>query len=80
MEKFVYVTYQFEYVNPCEVEKFAVKCNDMETAREVASERYSLEGIKYLRINKCGKLPKGTKIIDYQTYLIEEGVDKYVGK
>ena len=80
MGKFIYVTYQFEYINPREVEKFAVKCNDMETALEVASERYSLEGIKYLCINKCGKFPKGTKIIDYQTYAIEAGVDKSVDK
>ena len=46
----------------------------------IGSDMFDGAGIKYLRINKCGKLPKGTKIIDYQTYVREEGVDKYVDK
>ena len=72
MEKF-YVTYQFKYDNHpyiggTTIEKWAVECNTMEEAQEVAAERNSLVGIKYLRINKCGRLPKGTKIMYYDVY------------
>ena len=48
-------------------EKFAVKCEDMDEAREVAQDAYSLDGIKNIRLRKCGK-PRDRECMSYDNY------------
>lgn len=47
---------------------YAIECADFETARDCASDIYSLHGIAYVNVNKCGRLPKNTTIIKYEDY------------
>lgn len=46
----------------------AIECDNFSIARAVASDIYSLDGIAYVNINKCGRLPKGSTIISYTDY------------
>ena len=48
-------------------EKFAVRCNDMEQAKEIASDAHSLDGIKNIRIRKCSR-PSNRLILGYNDY------------
>jgi hypothetical protein len=48
-------------------EKFAVKCENMDSAREVAQDAFSLHGVKNVRIRKCGK-PRNREIMSYDNY------------
>ena len=62
----VYVTFtvpHFFY----EDEKFAVKCKNMDDAREVGQDAYSLDGIKNVRIRKCGR-PRDREVMSYDNY------------
>lgn len=66
----IFVTFQFRPTPFAEqqgfkTEKYAVSTNTIDEAREIAADVYSLDGVSYLRINKCGKLTKGTKTITY---------------
>lgn len=46
----------------------AVECQTREQLLETASDLCSYHGIRNVRINLCGRLPKGTKIIKYEDY------------
>ena len=65
----VYVTYQVrpsEYLRLVlghETKKYAIECESESQAIEVASDVNSLDGVSYIYINRCGKLPKGCKIL-----------------
>lgn len=48
-------------------EKFAVRCKDMDDAREVGQDACSLVGIKNVRLRKCGK-PGNRTILSYGDY------------
>jgi hypothetical protein len=37
------------------LKKYVVVCKNYEIAQKIAANAYSLDGIKYLRINKCGR-------------------------
>jgi hypothetical protein len=62
----IYVTFAVPHLFQQD-EKFAVKCDDMEQAREVGQDAYSLDGIKNVRIRKCGK-PRNREIMPYDNY------------
>jgi hypothetical protein len=62
----VYVTFSVPHLFQND-EKFAVKCEDMDKAREVAQDAYSLDGIKNVRFRKCGK-PRDRECMSYDNY------------
>ena len=64
----MYVTYHWleQYGNRSNLK--AIECESKEQIKEVASDIVSLHGIRNVRINYCGKLPKGTDIIGYEQY------------
>ena len=64
--KTIYVTFTVLHLHQYD-EKFAVKCENMDDAREVALDAFSLHGIKNVRIRKCGK-PRNRKIMSYDKY------------
>lgn len=64
--KKIYVTFAVPHLLQ-EDEKFAVRCDDMKQAREVGLCAYSLDGIKNVRIRKCGK-PRNRMIMSYDDY------------
>ena len=64
--KTIYVTFTVSHLFQQD-EKFAVKCDDMEQAREVGQDAFSFDGIKNVRIRKCGK-PRGREVLSYNNY------------
>lgn len=64
-----YVTYQIKPTEFCrqlghKTEYYAVRCTE-DNWREIASDINSLDGVTYIRLNKCGRLHKGVKILEY---------------
>lgn len=64
--KTIYVTFAVPHLFQ-EDEKFAVRCESMEQAKEVAQDAYSLDGIKNIRFRKCGK-PRDRYVMSYDNY------------
>lgn len=64
--KTIYVTFAVSHLFQYD-EKFAVKCENMDGARKVARDAFSLHGIKNVRIRKCGK-PRNREIMSYDNY------------
>ena len=64
--KKIYVTFTVPRLFQ-EDEKVAVRCESMEQAREVAQDANSLDGIKNIRLRKCGK-PKDRDVMSYDNY------------
>ena len=66
MNSNIYVTFQVKprILTYLPTKYYAVKCENMEEARNVASDIYSYDGISYLRINKCGKIRKDATIMN----------------
>lgn len=64
--KTIYVTFTVPRLFQ-EDEKLAVSCKDMAQALEVAQDANSLDGIKNIRLRKCGK-PKDRDIMSYDNY------------
>ena len=64
--KTIYVTFAVPHLFQKD-EKFAVACKDMEQALEVAQDANSLDGIKNIRLRKCGK-PKDREVMSYDNY------------
>lgn len=64
--KTIYVTFSVPHLFQ-EDEKFAVRCESMEQAKEVAQYANSLDGIKNIRLRKCGK-PKDRNVMSYDNY------------
>lgn len=48
-------------------EKFAVRCKNMDDAREVAQDARTFNCIKNVRLRKCGK-PTGRMCMSYDNY------------
>lgn len=49
---------------------YAIKCETYDEATDVALDINSLDGVTYLRINKCGKLSrKDVKILPSNDYI-----------
>ena len=46
----------------------AIKCKDLDEAIDCAHDIVSFDALKNVRINQCGRLPKGTEIISYGLY------------
>mgnify|MGYP006958197979 CR=1 FL=1 len=65
--KTIYVTFSVPHLFQSD-EKFAVKCENMDGAREVAQDAFALHGIKNVRIRKCGKA-RNCEIMSYDNYL-----------
>jgi hypothetical protein len=66
--KKMYVTYHWLEMYGNRSNTKAIECANNEQLCEVASDVVSLHGIRNVRINFCGKLPKGTDIINYEQY------------
>lgn len=49
--------------------RVAVECKDIEEMRDIASDAYSIDGVRYIRFNKNGRLHKDTKVISADFYL-----------
>lgn len=64
--KTIYVTFTVPHLFQ-EDEKVAVMCENMDDAREVGQDAYSIDGIKNVRIRKCGK-PRNRLIMSYDNY------------
>ena len=62
----VYVTFTVSHLY-YDDEKFAVKCENMDAAREVGQDAYSLDGVKNVRIRKCGR-PCDREVMSYDNY------------
>ena len=62
----VFVTFSVSHLSQKD-EKFAVRCDDMDKAREVAQDACSLGCIKNVRLRKCGK-PRNREIMSYAIY------------
>ena len=65
----MYVTFQFrphptvKYSFGVDTKKYAIKCETIDEAHEIMADVYSLDGVSYIRLNKCGKIPKGPKVV-----------------
>ena len=68
MKKKAYCTYKWRLIGGIHSETKAIVCDSYETALEVARDIYSLSGILYVNINRCGRLPKDTTLIPYSEY------------
>ena len=73
----IYVTFSIrptDYVRSMGYENkyYAVKCDTMDNAMEAMSDINSIDGISYLRINKCGRIRKDAKVILYGSNYIGE--------
>ena len=74
--KKVYVTFQIKkvvsidnsFVPTFKTFKYAIICDNMTEAIDIASDIYSIDGVKYVNFNKCGKFKKGIEIIDKNDY------------
>lgn len=62
----VFVTFSVPHLFQAD-EKFVVSCENMDDAREVGQDANSLDGIKNVRIRKCGK-PRNRLIMSYDDY------------
>ena len=68
VKKLMYVTFQFkpskyvETVMGVKTRKYAIECETLDEAHEIMSDVNSLDGVSYIRLNKCHRLPKGTII------------------
>lgn len=62
----VFVTFSVPHLFQAD-EKFAVRCKDMDQAREVAADAYSLDAIKNIRFRRCGK-PSNRNIMSFDNY------------
>ena len=51
-----------------ERQKYVVECDDLATAREVACDLNSVDGVQYIRINKTNK-DKTRKVLSQKDYL-----------
>lgn len=65
----MYVTYQIKPTEFCrqlghKTEYYAVRCTE-ENWREIAADINSLDGVTYIRLNKCGRIRKDAKILNY---------------
>lgn len=76
--KKIYVTFQIkkvigfnEYTPIFDTFKYAVECDNIKEATEIASDIYSIDGIRYLNINKSGRIKKDVKILNKNNYLKE---------
>ena len=66
--KKIYVTFTLGNIFMCNVKKIAVNCENMEQARKVVSDAYSIDGVKYLKIRQCGKPTSDRLFITYDEY------------
>lgn len=68
----MYVTFQIAYHHfwqRWKTVRYAVKCPNEKIALEVASDINSIDGISYLRLNRCGKINKNCRVISSEDYL-----------
>ena len=66
--KNIYVTFALSNIFMRNAKKIAVTCENMDDAREVGQDAYSLDGIKNVRIRKCGKPTSDRLFITYDEY------------
>lgn len=66
MSRKSYITFIVSYVDKADI-KFAVECDSVVDACEVAYDANSLDGVKYIRLRRCCK-PEKRHIISYADY------------
>lgn len=67
----IYVTFCAEFINKVsgiKKYKYAIKCKDLDEAKELFVELYYGTGFKNIRINKCGRVNKTFSIINYEDF------------
>ena len=82
----IYVTYQFRPTSfarslGAETERYAVKCRTYDQALGIISDLNSLDGVSYIRINRCGQLKNRNtiKIVSGDEYWKKCYGTEYVG-
>lgn len=75
MGKKLYVTYHWRELHGNRSETKAIECNNLEEARECACDIISLCGIRNVRLNRCGKLPKKCLVIPHEDYKSYKFID-----
>lgn len=75
--KSVYVTFRLRRVEVSangglvmQAYRYAIPCTDINDAREVASDVYSIDGITHIYINKIGRLKKGVILLPRENYTL----------
>ena len=63
-----YVTYRWRLIHGNVSRRFAIKFHTYESALDCARDIYSYCGIMRVNINVCGRLPKGTVVLDSEEY------------
>lgn len=74
----MYVTFNVRNL-PCfggKIDRYAIKCKNIEQAKEIAADVYSIDGISYLRINEKSKPHKNARVFDGNRYF-EPGYFKF---
>lgn len=66
-----FVTFQIKKVTSSTADKFAVICTNESMLKDVLTDAYSIDGITYLRINRCGKLNAQVVRLTYEEYKLK---------
>lgn len=64
----MYVTFKWIELGGIHSRTRAIECPTEEDMRECVADICSIVGIINIRLNKCGRLPKDTKIIPWKVY------------
>ena len=64
----MYVTFKWIELGGIHSRTRAIECPTEENMRKCVADIGSLVGIINIRLNKCGRLPKDTKIILWEVY------------
>ena len=64
----MYVTFKWIELGGIHSRARAIECPTEENMRKCVADIGSLVGIINIRLNKCGRLPKDTKIILWEVY------------
>lgn len=75
MRKTIYVTWIIRPTEFCrsigyKTKHYAVKCDNENQAYEVISDVNAIDGVSYLRMNKCGRINKDAKVMLYGSDII----------
>ena len=69
--KTIFVTFSIERMQKdftTECKKYAIKCQNDKEAKACASDLYSMDGINYIRINRCNRINRNAQVFDFENY------------
>ena len=65
----VYATFRLNSIAPTSQRRKAIPCETEEELNKTLMELCSYAAVSDVRINRCGRLPKGTEIIDQKNLI-----------